>query len=85
MKRQQTHDAFRQRAAWISLVWGGGGLVLLLTSPLPGWTPGLGWSPLFWLVLAPVSVLAALWMSRSREAVPGDRRLRPLPTAVRPG
>lgn len=64
---------FRHAAGWISLGWGGGGLVLLLTSPLPGWTPALGWSPWFWLVAAPASVLAALWLSRIEPALPRRR------------
>jgi hypothetical protein len=44
-----------------------GGFLLALT-PLPAHTESLGWSPLYWLLLAPLCVLAAL---RLRRLAPG--------------
>lgn len=41
--------------AWLTL----GALVLLLT-PLSGHSETLGWTPGFWLVVAPASVLVAM-------------------------
>lgn len=68
MHQKHREAAFRSRMVWISLGWGGAGLVLLATSPLSCRTPALGWSPLFWMVLAPLSVLAGLWLGRPRGA-----------------
>ena len=40
-----------------------GGFLLALT-PLPAHTDALGWSPLYWLLLAPLCVLAGLRLRR---------------------
>lgn len=40
-----------------------GGLLLALT-PLPAHTEQLGWAPLYWLLLAPLCMLAGLRLRR---------------------
>lgn len=52
-------------ALWVVL----GAFVLALT-PLPAHTEALGWAPLFWLLLAPLCVLAGLRVRRLALAVP---------------
>ena len=50
----------RRTVALIALAWLAGGMLLLLLTPLSGRTELLGWTPSFWLMLAPMSVLVAL-------------------------
>ena len=53
----------RELPRWLALgagAWLAFGLFLLLLTPLPAHTERLGWSPLFWLLLAPASMLAGL-------------------------
>jgi hypothetical protein len=45
--------------AGAALWWLAGGFLLLLT-PLPAHTDQLGWSPLYWLWLAPLCVIGGL-------------------------
>lgn len=56
------HDMLtpRRTLALIALAWLAGGMLLLLLTPLSGRTDALGWTPLFWLLLAPMSVLVTL-------------------------
>jgi hypothetical protein len=57
-------SSFSSTLAAISLLWlGFGGFVLALT-PVPAHTASLGWSPLFWLLVAPLCVLAGLRLRR---------------------
>ncbi|MEI7035244.1 hypothetical protein [Fulvimonas yonginensis] len=51
-------------AAGAALWWLAGGFLLLLT-PLPAHTDQLGWSPLYWLALAPLCVVAGLRLRRA--------------------
>lgn len=46
-----------------------GGFLLALT-PLPAHTEALGWAPLYWLLLAPLCVLAGLRVRRLALALP---------------
>ncbi|GAA0905073.1 hypothetical protein KR767_06970 [Luteibacter anthropi] len=46
--------------ALIALAWLAVGSLLLVLTPLSARSDALGWSPLFWLVLAPASVLLAM-------------------------
>lgn len=46
-----------------------GGFLLALT-PLPARTEALGWTPLYWLLLAPLCVLAGLRLRRLAIAMP---------------
>jgi len=46
-----------------------GGFLLALT-PLPAHTETLGWTPLYWLLLAPLCVLGSLRLRRLAFAVP---------------
>ncbi|MEO6967781.1 MAG: hypothetical protein ABI132_04895 [Rhodanobacteraceae bacterium] len=43
-----------------SLAWLATGLVLLCLTPLPAHDAAHGWSPAFWLIVAPAVVLAML-------------------------
>lgn len=56
------HDMLtpRRTIALIALAWLAAGMLLLLLTPLSGHTDALGWTPTFWLLLAPMSVLVAL-------------------------
>lgn len=51
--------------AGAALWWLAGAFLLLLT-PLPAHTEQLGWSPLYWLALAPPCVVAGLRLRRGR-------------------
>lgn len=46
-----------------------GGFLLALT-PVPAHTEALGWAPLFWLLLAPLCVLAGLRLRRLALTTP---------------
>lgn len=46
-----------------------GGFLLTLT-PLPAHTAALGWTPLYWLLLAPLCMLAGLRLRRLGGTVP---------------
>jgi hypothetical protein len=54
------HLTPRRTIALIALAWLAGGMLLLLLTPLSGRSESLGWTPLFWLLLAPMSVLVTL-------------------------
>ena len=70
-----THrTAHHERLLGAALLWLLAGAVLLLTTLVPLHTEALGWTPAFWLVFAPTSVLLAL-----RPTLP----LRLLATALR--
>ena len=46
------------------------GAFLLALTPVPAHTEALGWAPLFWLLLAPLCVLAGLRMRRLALVLP---------------
>jgi hypothetical protein len=46
------------------------GAFLLALTPVPPHTDALGWAPLFWLLLAPMCVLAGLRVRRLALALP---------------
>lgn len=50
----------RRIRALIAMAWLAVGTLLLLLTPLSGHSESLGWSPVFWLLLAPASVLVAM-------------------------
>lgn len=56
------HDTLspRRLRALIALAWLVGGALLLLLTPLSGHSETLGWTPAFWLLMAPASVLVAM-------------------------
>jgi hypothetical protein len=61
-------DSFSQAFAF-QLAAGAGlwlllGAFLLALTPLPAHTEALGWAPLYWLLLAPLCVLAGLRLRR---------------------
>jgi hypothetical protein len=65
-----------------STTWLACGLVLLVLTPLPLHTATLGWSPAFWLLLAPALVLCTRrlsmrWHSLVRRAPSAHRASRP--------
>jgi hypothetical protein len=51
---------FTQWVAAIGLCWLGVGLFALALTPVPAHTLESGWSPTFWLVLAPACALLGL-------------------------
>lgn len=50
----------RRVRALIALAWLALGTLVLLLTPLSGHTESLGWTPVFWLMIAPASVLVAM-------------------------
>ena len=48
------------RRAAVALAWLVGGCLLLAFTPLSSRSAALGWTPAFWLVFAPTSILLAL-------------------------
>ena len=56
------HDTLspRRLRALIALAWLASGALLLLLTPLSGHSDTLGWTPAFWLLLAPASILVAM-------------------------
>ena len=50
----------RRVRALIAMAWLALGTLLLLLTPLSGHSDSLGWTPVFWLMLAPASVLVAM-------------------------
>ncbi|HEX7113236.1 MAG TPA: hypothetical protein VF216_12390 [Mizugakiibacter sp.] len=73
-----THLARRRARAAFALAWLGAGLLALLLTPLPLYDRLLGWSAAFWLVGAPLVVLAVLAprlpLALLRAAIPRRRR-----------
>ena len=56
------HDTLspRRLRALVALAWLACGALLLLLTPLTGHSETLGWTPAFWLLLAPASILMAM-------------------------
>ena len=56
------HDSLspRRLRALVALAWLTAGALLLLLTPLSGHSETWGWTPAFWLLLAPASVLVAM-------------------------
>lgn len=50
----------RRVRALIALAWLGVGVLVLLLTPLSGHSETLGWTPAFWLLMAPASLLVAM-------------------------
>ncbi|MET4676899.1 hypothetical protein [Luteibacter sp. ME-Dv--P-043b] len=50
----------RRIRALIAMAWMGLGALVLLVTPLSAHSEALGWTPAFWLLLAPASVLVAM-------------------------
>lgn len=46
------------------------GAFLLALTPVPARTEALGWAPLFWLLVAPLCMLAGLRLRRLAQALP---------------
>lgn len=55
-----TRPSFSQWAAAVAVCWLAVGAFALALTPLPAHTVGAGWSPVFWLLLAPASALLGL-------------------------
>lgn len=59
--QRNTIDASRHtRLLAASLVWWFGGSFLLATTLVPAYTTLLGWTPFFWLFVAPLAVALTL-------------------------
>jgi hypothetical protein len=50
----------QRRCQTIALAWLAAGAFLLVLGPLDAHDDAWGWTPLFWLLLAPLSLLAAI-------------------------
>ena len=76
MHATSSHPQRQQRLLGAASLWLLAGSALLLTTLAPAHTELLGWSPLFWLVGAPLSVLLALEPSLPRQlaSMPWRRR-----------
>lgn len=53
-----------------AILWWLLGAFLLALTPLPAHTDTLGWTPLYWLLLAPSCMLAGLRLRRLAYATP---------------
>jgi hypothetical protein len=83
--RQPTDSlqARHQRLLGAALLWLLAGAVLLLTTLVPVHSEQWGWTPAFWLVAAPLSVLLVLEPSLPRQLLALARaRRRPARSAV---
>ena len=83
--RQPTdsHQARHQRLLGAALLWLLAGTALLLTTLVPVRSDPWGWTPTFWLVAAPLSVLLVLEPSLPRQLLALARsRRRPAHGAV---
>jgi hypothetical protein len=60
MRLQITDSDRRSRLLAVSLLWLFAGSVLLATTLVPTHTELLGWTPMFWLVCAPLAVALTL-------------------------
>lgn len=57
-------SSFAQALAAASVLWLLFGSFVLTLTPVPAHTAALGWSPLFWLLVAPLCMLAGLRLRR---------------------
>lgn len=83
--RQPTDSlqARHQRLLGAALLWLLAGAVLLLTTLVPVHSEQWGWTPAFWLVAAPLSVLLVLEPSLPRQVLALARiRRRPVHNTV---
>lgn len=62
--------SFAQALAAVSLLWLLFGSFVLALTPFPAHTAALGWSPLFWLLVAPLCVLGGLRLRRIGARTP---------------
>jgi hypothetical protein len=67
--RQPASRISHQRLLAASLLWLLGGVALLMSTLVPLHTRTLGWSPLLWLVVAPLLVLLVLEPTLLRQLV----------------
>ncbi|GFZ88776.1 hypothetical protein [Dyella caseinilytica] len=67
MRSQIAVSDRRSRLLAASLVWLLAGSVLLATTLVPAHTELLGWSPMFWLLCAPLAVALTLEPSLPRQ------------------
>ncbi|MBP1474909.1 hypothetical protein J7I44_11415 [Frateuria sp. MAH-13] len=63
-------QAFTFQLAAGAGLWALLGAFVLALTPVPAHTEALGWAPLFWLLLAPLCVLAGLRLRRLGLALP---------------
>jgi hypothetical protein len=69
MRPQVADSDRRSRLLAASLLWLLAGSVLLATTLVPAYTELLGWTPLFWLLLAPLAVALTLEPSLPRQVL----------------
>ncbi|HEX7815802.1 hypothetical protein [Dyella sp.] len=74
-----TFQARHQRLLGAALLWLLGGTMLLLTTLVPLYTDTWGWTPAFWLLGAPLSVLLVLEPGLPRHLLALARHARRRP------
>jgi hypothetical protein len=79
MRPQSLITIDRQRLQAAATAWLFGGSVLLLTTLVPLHTERLGWTPAFWLAVAPLIALLGLEPGLPRRLLARRRPRRPLP------
>jgi hypothetical protein len=75
MRSQPLDTDCRPRLFALSLLWLAAGSFLLASTLVPAHTAWLGWTPLFWLFVAPLAVTLTLEPGWPRR-LPGLRRPR---------
>jgi len=79
----QSHEARHQRLLGAALLWLLAGTAALLTTLIPMHSEQWGWTPAFWLIAAPLSVLLVLEPGLPRQLLALARtRRRPARSAV---
>jgi hypothetical protein len=68
---------YRQRLLGAAGLWLLGGSFMLITTLVPVYTELLGWTPVFWLVAAPLIVLLAVEPSLPRQLLALRRPRQP--------
>lgn len=77
MRRPTSPAIAHPRLLTAVALWLLGGTALLLTTLVPAHTALLGWSPVFWLALAPLAMLLVLEPSLPRQLLTLRRRRGP--------
>lgn len=69
MRPQVVDMERRSKLLALSLLWLLGGSLLLASTLVPAYTEWLGWTPFFWLFVAPLAVALTLEPSLPRQLI----------------
>jgi hypothetical protein len=75
MRTELPPSAHHQRLSAAAALWLLAGAFALITTLVPAHTELLGWTPMFWLLAAPITVLLALEPQRVSRLLTRRRRL----------